>query len=256
MFQIVLRSFVQTFSVAGLNAISSALAWLIMALLVLAGLESVVSAYNFTSRTEDFILALILNLFSAFGFVITLVFSSYIAAPTSVLYGLLFQDRVARSVEAGSYPNDPAGQRVCGVVPLLRAIRTLAGLVLISVVFLGLSYAGGPPVGIAFYLVAAGALLGRDQFVAIASRYMPLAQARDVGQRNGWLVFSAGLAIAGFMLVPVLNLMMPVFSTILMIHLFRHLHASGQSDALPEQHEGAYARLFGQHRQGVLPPSS
>ena len=249
MLMLILRSFVQTFAVPGLDAMSRALGWVIIVTLVLSVILVFLSAYSISTTAMEVAFHMLINGLNTLFVLIPLIFSSYILAPTSILYGLLFQGRVARAVEARSYPNDltvsmrPRGR-------FWRATYAFAGLLLISLAALLVSQTIGPIGGVLFYIVAAGALLGRDQFVSVASRYLPLEVAKILRRRKRWSVFVAGMALAAFFLIPVVNLMMPVFSTILMLHLFKSLQPRTRSDELGFQRKGAYAGFIDQYRQG------
>ncbi|WP_269584345.1 EI24 domain-containing protein [Roseibium sp. Sym1] len=233
MTKLVVTSFLQTFSVAGLDAILRALGWVIAGLLGILVLSSLTSAYFLSTFLEEFILLAIAFALQALPALVLLVFSSYILAPTSVVYGLAFQSTVAKAVETRNYRDDLPGQQVIGAKPFLRAVRTLILLVLISLFSVVATNLGGFFSGLLFYWLATGRLLGRDQFLSTARRYLSDGRAEDLCRQNAWPVFFAGLAMSGFMLVPVLNLATPVFSTILTIHLFKRLHRRPQSDQVP-----------------------
>ena len=54
-------------------------------------------------------------------------------------------------------------------------------------------------------------------------RYRPVAEARALRRENGVRVFLAGLAIAGVIVVPFLNLITPIFATALMVRVHKRL---------------------------------
>lgn len=78
------------FSVAGLDGISRALGWAILLALGLVMLAAALSAWATSTFAKEFFLHLIFNSAQALGLVIALIVSTYIFAPTSILYGLLF----------------------------------------------------------------------------------------------------------------------------------------------------------------------
>ena len=51
----------------------------------------------------------------------------------------------------------------------------------------------------------------------------PPAEARAFRQAPSGTVFLSGLAIAGFLAVPFLNLLTPIFATVMMVHLNKRL---------------------------------
>ncbi|WP_395173445.1 EI24 domain-containing protein [Roseibium alexandrii] len=218
---IYIKSFFQMFSVAGLDGISRALGWAIVGALVLGMLAAALSAAAISTFAEEYFLHLVFNAAQSIGLVITLIVSTYIFAPTSVLYGLLFQDRVARSIETSDYPQDAPGIRVSGLGPLFRAVLALVGLMVVFIVTALVVVSAGALVGACFFVCVAGALMGRDQFVSIGQRHVSRLEAKRLRKANVWGVLFAGISTALLLLVPVLNLMTPVYSTILMTHLFK-----------------------------------
>jgi uncharacterized protein involved in cysteine biosynthesis len=54
-------------------------------------------------------------------------------------------------------------------------------------------------------------------------RYRPVAEARALRRENAVRVFLAGLAIAGVVAVPFLNLVTPIFAISLMVRVHKRL---------------------------------
>jgi uncharacterized protein involved in cysteine biosynthesis len=54
-------------------------------------------------------------------------------------------------------------------------------------------------------------------------RFRPVDEAKALRRENAVRVFLAGLAIAGVVVVPVLNLITPVFATALMVRVHKRL---------------------------------
>jgi CysZ protein len=71
--------------------------------------------------------------------------------------------------------------------------------------------------------VVNGYLLGREFFEFAAMRFRPPEEARAFRKAHGTTVFLAGLLIAGFLAVPILNLLTPIFATVMMVHLHKRL---------------------------------
>ncbi|XYK82782.1 MAG: hypothetical protein ROO70_11380 [Labrenzia sp.] len=218
---IYIKSFFQMFSVAGLDGISRALGWAILVALGLVMLAAALSAWATSTFANEFFLHLIFNSAQALGLVIALIVSTYIFAPTSLLYGLLFQDRVARYVEASDYARDVPGVKVSGSGPLFQAVLALMVLLSVFLISILISLIAGQVVGICFFVLVGGAFMGRDQFVSIGQRHVSRPDAQRYRKQFGWNVFLAGISIVLLMIVPDLNLMTPVYSTILMTHLFK-----------------------------------
>lgn len=140
-------------------------------------------------------------------------------APVTALIAGFFQDDVAAIVEAEDYPGDPPG----------RPVPTLRSAVL-SAKFLGVVILGNllalvlllvPVVNLAAFFVVNGYLLGREFFEFAAMRHRPEGEAKGMRRRNRATVFVAGLLIAAFLAVPVLNLLTPLFAAAMMVHLHK-----------------------------------
>ena len=85
---------------------------------------------------------------------------------------------------------------------------------------------------IAFFLVN-GYLLGREFFEFAAMRYRSPAEARLFRAKHRSTVFLAGLLLAAFLAVPLLNLLTPLFAAGMMVHLHKKLSASDPGFSLP-----------------------
>lgn len=142
-------------------------------------------------------------------------------APTTALVAGLFLDDLAEVIERRHYPADPPG----------RALPALPALVL-SVKFLGVVLLGNllafalllvPGVNLFAFLAVNGYLLGREFFEFAALRFRSQAEAKAMRRRHAGTVFLGGLAIAGWLAIPVVNLTAPLFAAALMVHLHKAL---------------------------------
>ncbi len=82
----------------------------------------------------------------------------------------------------------------------------------------------------AFFLVN-GYLLGREFFEFAAARFRTVDEARAFRTRHSGTVFLAGLLIAAFLTVPILNLLTPLFAAGLMVHLHKMLSVRAAREA-------------------------
>jgi CysZ protein len=73
------------------------------------------------------------------------------------------------------------------------------------------------------FFIATAWLLGREYFELAAIRFHPVADAKALRRRHHATVFTAGLFIAGFVSIPILNLATPLFGTALMVHVHKRL---------------------------------
>ena len=145
----------------------------------------------------------------------------FLAAPATSLVAGFFFDEIAGIVEPRSIPR---GRRDAGAgrstprcsrcaSPPCRSSSTLIALVLLFV----------PGLGVVAWIGANGYLLGREYFELAAMRFRPQRRsARDAPALRARRVL-AGLVVAGFVAVPLLNLLTPLFATALMARLHKRL---------------------------------
>ncbi len=132
-----------------------------------------------------------------------------------------FADEVAELVERSHYPGDPPGV----ALPLWRAIVEGAktALLAVAVYLCTLPFFLLAGIGAVMFFIATAWLLGREYFNLAALRFHPVAEAKALRRRHHATVFTAGLFIAGFVSIPVLNLATPLFGAALMVHVYKRL---------------------------------
>lgn len=142
-------------------------------------------------------------------------------APVTALIAGLFLDDVAEVVERADYPGDPPGRAMPAIPALWLSLKFLGVVVAGNIVALLLLLV--PGVNVAAFFIVNGYLLGREFFEFAAMRHRPEAEAKAMRRRNGTTVFLAGLVIAAFLAVPLLNLLTPLFAAAMMVHLHKML---------------------------------
>lgn len=164
------------------------------------------------------------------GFVTALLFGlglaiglALLVAPVTALIAALFLDDVAEIVEAADYPQDPPGQPLPAMRALWLSLKFFAVVILANLVALLLLLV--PGVNIAAFFLVNGYLLGREFFEFAALRFRSEEDARALRRRHAGTVFMAGLVIAAFLAVPLLNLLTPLFAAAMMVHLHKALSA-------------------------------
>lgn len=146
-----------------------------------------------------------------------------LVAPVTALVAGLFLDDVAELIERADYPADPPGRAVPPLQALLLSLKFFGVVVLGNLVALALLLV--PGVNFAAFFLVNAYLLGREFFEFAAMRFRPEAEARQLRRDNAGTVFLAGLVIAGFLAVPFLNLLTPLFAAAMMVHLHKAVSA-------------------------------
>ncbi|MBP1846880.1 CysZ protein [Rhizobium petrolearium] len=140
-------------------------------------------------------------------------------APITALIAGLFLDDVAEVVEKRDYPNDPPGKAMPLGEAIASSIKFLGVVIVGNIIALLLLFIPGINL-VAFFLVN-GYLLGREFFEFAAMRFRSPLEARAFRSKHASTVFMAGLLIACFLAVPIVNLLTPLFAAGLMVHLHK-----------------------------------
>ncbi|MFN3658458.1 MAG: sulfate transporter family protein [Pseudolabrys sp.] len=162
-------------------------------------------------------LAWVLSIMAGLGIITGAVF---LMPAVSAFVGSFFVDDVADAIERRHYPADPPGR----ALPIWRAV--LEGLqiallaLLVYVLALPFFFFG---IGIAVLFVANAYLLSREYFELAAMRFRPPREAKALRRAHAGYVFLAGLLIALFVSIPILNFATPVFAMAFMAHVHKRV---------------------------------
>ena len=162
-----------------------------------------------------------LSVLAGIGLVIGL---GFLLAPVTSLFAGLFLDSIAEVVERTHYPDDPPGRDMPIGQSLASTLRFFGVVLLVNLIALPLVFLLG--FGFVIFLGANAYLLGREYFELAALRFHDRNAARALRLRHSGAVFVAGLAIAAFVAIPIVNLLAPLFATALMVHLQKRLAAN------------------------------
>ncbi|MGE0233667.1 MAG: sulfate transporter family protein [Flavobacteriaceae bacterium] len=162
-----------------------------------------------------------LSILSGLGLLIGAVF---LIGPVSTLVAGLFLDDIAEIVERTDYPADRAGVPLPVPTAIWQAVKFFGVVVLANIIALLLLLL--PGINLVAFLVVNGYLLGREFFELAAQRHRPYPEVAELRRRHGGQIFVAGLIIAGFMAIPIVNLATPLFATALMVHIHKRLTGS------------------------------
>jgi len=140
------------------------------------------------------------------------------------LVASVFVDEVADHVEREHYPAERPGM----ALPLGRAVPEgiKTALLTIVVYLIALPFVFVAGAGFIAFFVATAWLLGREYFELAAMRFRPPAEAKAMRRDNAAIVFTAGLVIAAFVSIPIVNLATPLFGMAFMVHLHKRLSGS------------------------------
>jgi len=213
MFEAALQAFGETFSPPLRRILLKSLG-LAFLLLIVLGMVLQGTITNLVTLPYPFDMAL--AIFTALGMVAGAI---YLMPAITSLVAALFFDEIAEQVERRNYPNDPPGTALPITTSTLLSLRFFGLVLLVNLLALLLLIIPGVNIGVFF--VANGYLLGREYFELAAMRFRSVEEARALRRTNALRVFLAGLIIAGVVVVPILNLITPVFATAFMVRMHK-----------------------------------
>ncbi|MET0313653.1 MAG: sulfate transporter family protein [Hansschlegelia sp.] len=183
------------------------------------------------NETATWFAHLVAGLGSAFGLL-------FLITPVTAIVAGFFLDDVAEIVERTHYPSDAPGRPVPLLKGLLLSLRFAALVLSLNLLLLALLFI--PGVNLIAWLGVNGYLLGREYFSLAAMRFRDEQEATALRRRHRGQVFAAGVAVAALAVVPLANLLTPLFATAFFVHLHKSIAAE---DAKRLGTEGPTPRL-------------
>jgi len=166
-----------------------------------------------TFHTPLNVLAWIVSIAAGLGVVLGGIF--LMPAITS-LVASVFVDEVAEH-----YPAEQPGTALPLGLAMQEGIKTALLTILVYLIALPFVFLAGA--GFLAFFIATAWLLGREYFELAAMRFRPPAEAKAMRKQNAALVFTAGLIIAAFVSIPIVNLATPLFGMAFMVHMHKRL---------------------------------
>jgi uncharacterized protein involved in cysteine biosynthesis len=78
-------------------------------------------------------------------------------------------------------------------------------------------------IGVIILFLANSYLLGREYFELAAMRFRPPQDAKALRKSNAAYIFLAGMVIAVFVSIPLVNLATPIFAMAYMVHIHKRM---------------------------------
>lgn len=136
-----------------------------------------------------------------------------------------FADRIAEVVEREHYPGDMPGVDLPMSIAMIEGIKTALLTIVVYIIAAPLLLFAGFG-GLVFFFATAW-LLGREYFELAAMRHRTPASAKALRRRHAGTVYAAGLFIALFVSIPIVNLATPLFAMALMVHTYKRIERLG-----------------------------
>jgi CysZ protein len=168
------------------------------------------------------ILAWILSIAAGLG----VVFGGVLLMPAiTSLVASFFVDDVADHVEREHYPADRPGVALPLRIAIPQGLKTAALTILVYLIALPFVLFAGA--GFIIFFIATAWLLGREYFELAAMRFRDPQEAKAMRKENAAAIFTAGLFIAAFVSIPIVNLATPLFGMAFMVHMHKRLSGPG-----------------------------
>lgn len=163
-------------------------------------------------------LAWILSIMASLGIITGALF---LMPAVTAFVGSFFVDEIAEAVERESYPGEMPGRAVSLFRALIEGLKFAA--LAIAVYLCALPFVLFAGLGIIILFLANSYLLGREYFELAAMRFRQPHDAKTMRKSNAIYIFLAGMVIAVFVSIPIINLATPIFAMAFMVHVHKKL---------------------------------
>jgi CysZ protein len=148
--------------------------------------------------------------------------SVFLMLPVAAAFAGLFLDDVAEAVERRHYPHLSPARRAGLGEALIGAANLMGLLIALNVAGFFVFPLAGPLAPVLFWALNAG-LLGREYFLSVALRRLDRGSARALLRRHAVTAFAGGAVLALPLIVPFLNLLIPVLGAAAFTHIVHRL---------------------------------
>ena len=166
-------------------------------------------------------LAWLLSIMAGLGIITGALF---LMPAVSAFVGSFFVDEVGEAVEREHYPGEPVGRALPFLLALVEGLKVALLALLVYLFSLPFFLVAG--LGVIMLFLANSYLLGREYFDLAAMRFRSPEEAKAMRKANAVYLFIAGMIIAGFVSIPILNFATPVFAMAFMVHMHKKLSGS------------------------------
>jgi len=163
-------------------------------------------------------LAWILSILASLGIITGALF---LMPAVTAFVGSFFVDEVGEAVEREHYPHDPVGHALPFLLALVEGTKVAVLALLVYLCALPFVLFAG--LGFVILFLANAYLLGREYFELAAMRFRSPEEAKAMRRDNAATIFTAGLFIAAFVSIPIVNLATPIFGMAFMVHMHKRL---------------------------------
>ena len=202
----------------GLLAVAALGLQRLLSWLATSGEQWATTALGPTYNTPLDILWWIISIAAAVGVAVGAIF---LMPAVTALIASIFVDDVAEEVERVHYPAERPGAALPISRALVEGIKT--ALLAIAVYLCAAPFLLLAGLGLVIMFLATAYLLSREYFLLAAMRFHPPDEAKAMRRARSGSIFVAGLPIALFVSIPIVNLASPLFAMAMMVHVHKKL---------------------------------
>jgi CysZ protein len=148
----------------------------------------------------------------------------FLMSPVTAIFAGLFLDRIAGRVELRHYPQDAKGKALSSFAAFFFGLQFALIALGVNLVVIPLVFFGG--FGAILLLLANAYLISREYFEMAATRFMSKNAASSLRRGNFGKIYMAGLIPAALSMIPIVNLVVPLFATSFFVHVFKSIERS------------------------------
>ena len=148
----------------------------------------------------------------------------FLMPAVSAFVGSFFVDEIGEAVEREHYPGEPVGRPLPVLLAVVEGLKVALLALLVYLCALPFFLVAG--LGVIMLFLANSYLLGREYFELAAMRFRPPDEAKAMRKANAIYLFVAGMIIAAFVSIPILNFVTPIFAMAFMVHMHKKLSGS------------------------------
>ena len=217
------RSLVKA-NLIGIMLVCAALAIAIVAGLVVALMWLTAHLVNLNAGWQNTLLTWSVGLLSGIG-------GWFMLPALTVLLAGLFQDIVMERVERLDYPHCTRRVERAFWPEFWYDVRFTGWAVLLNLAVLPCYVFG---IGFALSILLNSYLVGREFFDIAAGFHLGKMNAQTLRQKHRQTVYGGGLVITCLTLIPLINLLVPLFALVWMIHVYHAIFAAEDHAYLPQ----------------------
>lgn len=145
-------------------------------------------------------------------------FAAWFMLPTLAILAVGFmQDRIIQRIEKNEYGNTVKSNDST-LSDLIQDIRFTLWAIFLNICILPLYFIG---IGFLVSILLNGYLLGNEFFQSITTFYKTKKEAKLIAKKHRLNLLLFGVSISALMLIPVLNLFIPVLAVNIMVHYYK-----------------------------------